>query len=103
MTAVRVQALRKTFQRRARKPGLTGLMRSWFDGSVVTHEAVRGIDFTVETGESLALIGPNGAGKSTTLKLLTGILYPTSGSAEVLGLTPWRERERLAMNIATVF
>ncbi|HKU37258.1 MAG TPA: ATP-binding cassette domain-containing protein [Polyangiales bacterium] len=103
MTAVRVRALRKTFQRRVRKPGRSGLMRSWISGSVETHEAVRGIDFTVESGESLALIGPNGAGKSTTLKLLTGILYPTSGEAQVLGLTPWRERTRLAMNIATVF
>jgi ABC-2 type transport system ATP-binding protein len=64
---------------------------------------VRGISLTCEAGEMLAFIGPNGAGKSTTIKMLTGILYPSSGSAQVLGLTPWRDRERLAFQIASVF
>ncbi len=101
--AVRCKALCKTFERRIRKPGFTGLVRSYLSRSSEPYEALRGLDFTVAAGESLALIGPNGAGKSTTLKLLTGILYPTSGEAEVLGLVPWRERTRLSMNIATVF
>jgi ABC-2 type transport system ATP-binding protein len=57
----------------------------------------------MEEGELLGFIGPNGAGKSTTIKLLTGILHPTSGFADVLGFTPWSERRMLAYNIGTVF
>ena len=66
-------------------------------------EAVRGISFRVEPGERLAFIGPNGAGKSTSIKMLTGILYPTGGQATVLGLTPWDKRTQLASLIGTVF
>ena len=66
-------------------------------------EAVQGISFAVEAGERLAYIGPNGAGKSTSIKMLTGILYPTGGTARVLGLVPWRERRHLAMRIGTLF
>jgi len=64
---------------------------------------VKGITFGVEEGERVAFIGPNGAGKSTTIKMLVGILYPTSGQAQVLGKTPWRERKRLAYQIGAVF
>ncbi len=66
-------------------------------------EAVQGISFAVEAGERLAYIGPNGAGKSTSIKMLTGILHPTGGTAQVLGLVPWRERRHLAMRIGTLF
>jgi ABC-2 type transport system ATP-binding protein len=66
-------------------------------------EAVREISFTVEPGERIAYIGPNGAGKSTSIKILTGILHPTSGDATVLGIVPWRERRRLAARIGTLF
>src|SRR5690554_6440026 len=65
--------------------------------------AVKSISFQVETGEMLAFIGPNGAGKSTTIKMLTGILNPTGGSAQVLGLVPWEARRQLAYNIGSVF
>ncbi len=65
--------------------------------------AVDSISFAVESGQSIALIGPNGAGKSTTIKMLTGILHPTAGKAEVLGLIPWRDRTRLAYQIGAVF
>jgi ABC-2 type transport system ATP-binding protein len=68
-----------------------------------TVTAVDGISFTVEPGERVAYIGPNGAGKSTSIKMLTGILYPTSGTASVLGLVPWRERRALTRRIGTLF
>ena len=68
-----------------------------------TVEAVAGISFAVERGERLAYIGPNGAGKSTSIKMLTGILYPTSGEAEVLGIVPWKQRRALAARIGTLF
>jgi ABC-2 type transport system ATP-binding protein len=101
--AVEVQALRKEFSRRVRAPGLAGILRSSFSPRYETVHALDGVDFEMRAGESLALIGPNGAGKSTTIKILTGILHPTSGSATVLGMRPWKERTRLAMNVATVF
>jgi ABC-2 type transport system ATP-binding protein len=66
-------------------------------------EAVKGISFAVEPGERLAFIGPNGAGKSTSIKMLTGILHPTSGTVTVLGLVPWNERRQLARQIGTLF
>ncbi len=90
MLAVRTEGLRKVFEQgRARE------RRS--------HVAVAGIDLRIEQGESVAFIGPNGAGKSTTIKMLTGILHPTAGTAEVLELVPWQQRQRLALQIGTVF
>lgn len=68
-----------------------------------TVEAVREISFSVERGERLAFIGPNGAGKSTSIKMLTGILVPTSGSATVLGVEPWSDRMALTRTIGALF
>src|SRR5262252_9167931 len=78
---------------------------SWrgFRRSVSEVMAVDGVRLKISEGESVAFIGPNGAGKSTTIKILTGILHPTSGNASVLGFTPWRERRKLAYHIGTVF
>ena len=87
---IEVKALTKTFVAgRARKRR--------------TVDAVRGISFDVSAGERLAFIGPNGAGKSTSIKMLTGILYPTSGTATVLGVVPWLERKSLTRRIGTLF
>jgi ABC-2 type transport system ATP-binding protein len=86
--AVEAHALRKVFSRGRRRSPV---------------EAVRGIDLRVERGERIAYIGPNGAGKSTSIKMLTGILVPSGGSATVLGLVPWRERTALARRIGTLF
>src|SRR5689334_25306133 len=66
-------------------------------------EAVRDITLTVAAGERVAYIGPNGAGKSTSIKMLTGILHPTSGTAEVLGMVPWKQRRQLTRRIGTLF
>ena len=65
--------------------------------------AVDGVTLDVPAGQSVAFIGPNGAGKSTTIKMLTGILHPSSGEVKVLGLTPWTERRKLAQHIGAVF
>jgi ABC-2 type transport system ATP-binding protein len=66
-------------------------------------EAVHELSFVAEAGERLAYIGPNGAGKSTSIKMLTGILHPTSGDVSVLGFVPWKERKALAARIGTLF
>ena len=68
-----------------------------------TVPAVDGLSLHVDAGERVAFIGPNGAGKSTSIRILTGILEPTSGTAQVLGLTPWRQRLQLAHQISTIF
>jgi len=103
MPAISVRALRKTYRYAKRRPGFAGALRGLVDPDFRTIEAVSGIRFDVEARERVAIIGPNGAGKSTTLKILSGILEPTSGEAEVLGFTPWRERRALAYRIGVVF
>jgi ABC-2 type transport system ATP-binding protein len=95
--------LTRTFRTAARRPGLGGALRSLVDPLRVERTAVRDVSFSVGRGRLLALLGPNGAGKSTTIKMLTGILTPTSGEARVAGVVPYRERERNARNIGAVF
>ena len=95
MSIIRVENLSKHFDQ-YEKVGFLKKKKSLF-------EAVKNISFEIEAGESVAFIGPNGAGKSTTLKMLTGILYPNSGAAEVAGYTPWEERSKLAREIGVVF
>jgi ABC-2 type transport system ATP-binding protein len=82
---------------------LNGSMRGLFKPEYSTVEAVRNLSFQMEAGELLGFIGPNGAGKSTTIKILTGILHPSAGEAKVLGYVPWKERQKLAYDIGTVF
>ena len=102
-TAIMTKALAKTFITKTKDPGLRGSMKAIFRPEVLEVRAVSGIDLTIEKGEAVAFIGPNGAGKSTTIKMLTGILYPTSGEADVLGFVPWRDRERLSFRVGSVF
>jgi len=103
VTIIAIDALSKTFITTEKQPGLAGSVRALFKPQRREVHAVKGITFNVEEGERLAFIGPNGAGKSTTIKMLVGILYPTSGTAQVLGKTPWKDRERLAYEIGAVF
>jgi ABC-2 type transport system ATP-binding protein len=77
--------------------------RGWSGARATEHKVVRELSFMIKAGERVAFIGPNGAGKSTTLKMLTGILHPTSGTAEVAGFVPWRQRHELAFRIGIVF
>ncbi len=103
MSIIEVDGLAKTFRSRERSAGLAGSLRSFIAPRYREREAVKHISFALEPGEVLAFIGPNGAGKSTTIKILTGILYPTSGKAQVLGLVPWQQRRKLAYHISSVF
>ncbi len=95
---ITVRNLRKRY-RYARSSGL----RAAVFPDYRTIDALDDLNFDVAAGERVAIIGPNGAGKSTTLKILTGILEPSEGSAAVQGLTPWRDRRALAHRIGVVF
>ena len=103
MASITVEALTKAFTSQVKSPGLRGSVRALLHPETQTVLAVKGITFTVDEGERVAFIGPNGAGKSTTIKILTGILHPTSGNASVLGLVPWKQRQQLAYQIGAVF
>jgi ABC-2 type transport system ATP-binding protein len=100
---IKVNALLKKFLVKKNYPGIFGALKGLF--SFRSHEvsAIKDISFTIGRGERVAFIGPNGAGKSTTIKLLTGILHPSSGEVEVLGLVPWKDRNSLGYKIGTVF
>jgi viologen exporter family transport system ATP-binding protein len=100
---IAVQDLRKVYRTARREPGLVRKVTGLFSPQYETRAAVAGVTFTVTQGERVAIIGPNGAGKSTTLKMLSGVLEPSSGTAKVLGLTPWRQRRALAYGIGVVF
>ncbi|GKQ37091.1 ATP-binding cassette domain-containing protein [Streptomyces sp. A012304] len=101
--SIEVRGLSRTFHTTVRRPGFGGALRSLVAPQRVAKHAVSDIGFDVAAGELLALLGPNGAGKSTTIKMLTGILTPTSGEARVAGVVPYRDRERNARNIGAVF
>ena len=103
MNAIEVKNLTKNFKIKEKEKGLKGSIKSLIKPKYKTVNAVREINFEVEKGEILAFIGPNGAGKSTTIKMLTGILYPTSGEVDVLGINPSKNRKKLAHRIGTVF
>jgi len=100
---VNVSGLAKTFQVKQKAAGLRGSVRSLWRQEVREVTAVSDISFSLEKGEMLAFIGPNGAGKSTTIKMLTGILFPSDGQASVLGFTPWKDRRKLGYHIGSVF
>ncbi len=103
MAAIEVNNLQKTFRSKRKSGGMRGTLRSLIKPDYQAIEAVRGLSFSMESGELLGFIGPNGAGKSTTIKILTGILFPSGGEAKVLGYIPWDQRRELAYHIGTVF
>jgi ABC-2 type transport system ATP-binding protein len=100
---IRVERLEKTFRVADSRPGLLGAIGSLFVRDFHLVHAVRGISFHIEPGEMVGCLGPNGAGKSTTIKMLTGILVPSSGTVEVLGQVPHRRRKQIAQHIGVVF
>lgn len=103
MAVIETRHLRKEFTRQTKSAGLLGSLRGLYRQSTESLVAVKDLTLSVESGETVAFIGPNGAGKSTTIKMLTGILFPSGGEARVLGMVPWENRVRLAYQIGTVF
>lgn len=103
MAVIEVKNLTKNFKVKKKEKGFIGSLKSIFKPNYKTIEAVKGIDFEVNEGEVIAFIGPNGAGKSTSIKMMTGILYPTCGTINVLGIDPTKQRKKLAYEIGTVF
>ena len=103
MNAITVNQLSKTFRVKVKEKGLKGSIKAIFRPEYKSIQAVKDISFQVSEGEILAFIGPNGAGKSTTIKMLTGILYPEQGEAEVMGINPTMKRKQLSYQIGTVF
>jgi ABC-2 type transport system ATP-binding protein len=103
MSVIEVNHLYKEFQIARRQEGLGGALRSLFHREYTSKMAVQDISFAVNQGEVVGYIGPNGAGKSTTIKMLTGILVPTSGEIRVNGVIPFKERQKNARQIGVVF
>ncbi len=101
--AIKVENLKKVFEAKQKEAGLKGSLKSIFKPQFKEIVAVDGISFNIKRGELVAFIGPNGAGKSTTIKILTGILHPTSGKASVSGKIPWKDRRKLAYSVGSVF
>ena len=103
MPAIEIHDLTKVFHLKRKAAGLRASLAAMLKPEYQTVRAVQELTFQMEQGELLGFIGPNGAGKSTTIKILTGILFPTSGEATVLGYVPWKQRQQLAFHIGTVF
>lgn len=89
MPAIEARQLCKIYRVYRKREGVLASIGGLFHREYKTVQAVRDVSFTIETGEMVAFLGPNGAGKTTTLKLLSGLIHPTSGSATVLGYVPW--------------
>lgn len=100
---IHVKGLKKTYKSYQRGNTFLSTLKSIFKRKTQYIEAVKGISFDIEKGELIGFIGPNGAGKSTTLKMLTGVLYPTAGEVDIMGYTPWLDRKRYVSNIGAVF
>lgn len=103
MSIISVRNLSKHYQVFERREGLLGSVKDLFHRDYKTLKAVNDISFEINPGEVVGYIGPNGAGKSTTIKMLTGILNPTSGQMNVLGFEPSLERKRYTKHIGVVF
>ena len=102
MPVIEVNGLTKTFRTYKKQPGFAGAMKGLLRREYEQVAAVSNVNFTIEPGELVGFLGPNGAGKTTTLKMLAGLLYPTTGSARVLGYTPWERHDGYRRQFALV-
>ena len=102
MPLIEADALSKTYRVYQKKEGLFGALRGLFHREYKDVKAVEKVSFTIEPGEIVGFLGPNGAGKTTTLKMLSGLIYPTSGTATVLGHIPWQRADEFRRRFALV-
>lgn len=99
---IEVERLSKTFRIHKKAPGLKASLRSLFRREWTEKPAVREISFSIGEGEIVGLVGANGAGKTTLVKMLSGVITPTSGEARVLGYRPWERDNRLRSQLALI-
>ena len=102
MPVVEIEKLEKSYRVYQKQEGLVASLRGLFHREYREVQAVQGIDLTVDEGEFVAFLGPNGAGKTTTLKLLSGVINPTQGTARVLGHVPWKRENEYRRRFALV-
>jgi ABC-2 type transport system ATP-binding protein len=102
MPVIEVNGLTKAFRTYKKRPGFAGAVKGLFHRQYEQTVAVDNVSFKIEPGELVGFLGPNGAGKTTTLKMLAGLLFPTSGSANVLGYTPWERADGYRRQFALV-
>ena len=102
MPVIEVSGLTKAFRTYKKPPGFVGALKGLFHRQYERTLAVNEVSFKIEPGELVGFLGPNGAGKTTTLKMLAGLLYPTGGSAKVLGHTPWERQDDYRRQFALV-
>ncbi|WP_312651138.1 ATP-binding cassette domain-containing protein [Proteiniclasticum sp.] len=100
---IEVKNLTKEFKMNKKYPGFSGAIKSFFSKEYTITKAVDDVSFQIDEGEIVGYIGANGAGKSTTIKMMTGILTPTSGEVVVNGVVPYEDRQKNAMDIGVVF
>ena len=103
MSFIKVSNISKTFKVAKRQSGFKNVVKSFFNREYKIINAISDVSFSIEKGEIVGYIGPNGAGKSTTIKILSGILTPTSGSCKIGKFTPWLNREEYVKKIGVVF
>ena len=102
MNAISVKNLNKVFTYYEKKEGFQHSLKNLLVRKQKTKEAVKNISFDIDSGDIIGFLGPNGAGKTTTLKMLSGILYPTSGEVHVLGYCPWNRQKEFKMKYSMV-
>jgi len=102
MSIINAINLSKTYKIHEKQEGLKNTLKDLFNRKYIYKEAVNSLNMTIEKGEIVGLLGENGAGKTTTLKILTGILYPTSGEVNVLDYTPTQRKREFLKKIAFV-
>ena len=102
MAIIEIEQLTKTYRVYRKKEGLFASVRGLLHRQYNSVEAVRGVNLQVEQGQFVAFLGPNGAGKTTTLKLLSGVIHPTAGTARVMGYVPWKRQTAYRRRFALV-
>lgn len=102
MAIIEIENLAKSYRVYQKKEGLLAAITGLFSREYKSIEAVSGVNLTVEQGEFVAFLGPNGAGKTTTLKLLSGVINPTSGTCRVMGFVPWKRENEYRRRFALV-